>query len=84
MITQQAFFLKIFLLILVQLKKCIAQLKPKWGTEFLYTFQKAKTIINNVKNFKEYILRIILLSDGLDFHHENTIIYIENDVSIFK
>ena len=61
--------------------ECIANLKPKGGTEFLYAFQKAKTIIDNAKNYKGYIPRIILLTDGLDFHHVETINYIGNDVS---
>lgn len=61
--------------------KCIAHLKAQGGTEFLYAFQKAKTIIDNVKNYKGYIPRIILLTGGLDLYHEKTINYFENDAS---
>ena len=61
--------------------ECIKKLKPRGGTEFLPAFQEAKTVVNNVRDSKGYTPVIILLTDGLDFHPEETIKYIENDVS---
>ena len=60
--------------------KCISELKPDGFTLFKNSFEKAKTILDKI-NRVNYIPIIILLTDGLDHGYEDTIDYIENEVS---
>ena len=59
---------------------CLEKLKPEGSTLFMNAFKETKEIIENLDR-KEYIPIIILLTDGLDHKHEETIDYIENEVS---
>ena len=61
---------------------CLNKLNPCGRTYFINAFKEAKKILEKLKDKKEYIPVIILLTDGLDFNSEETIKYIENDVSI--
>ena len=61
---------------------CFNNLKPGGNTYFISAFKEAKIILENI-NRNEYIPVIILLTDGLDNHPNDTINYLKNDVSIF-
>ena len=62
------------------IQNCIKKLKPDGSTLFINAFKEAKEIIDNLDR-KEFIPMIILLTDGLDHKHEETIKYIKNEVS---
>jgi len=61
---------------------CLSKLNPCGRTYFINAFKEAKKLLEKLKDKKEYIPVIILLTDGLDFNSEETLKYIENDVSI--
>jgi len=58
----------------------LSKLKPKNATLFVNAFKEAKLILESI-NRTEYIPIIILLTDGLDHEHQETINYIKNNVS---
>ena len=60
---------------------CLTRLSPDGGTYFKKAFEAAKNIVEEINKKKEYIPVIILLTDGLDFEPEETINYIEKEVS---
>lgn len=60
--------------------KCVDNLKPTGGTYFYPAFIMAKPIVDEIKK-KGNIPVIILLTDGLDFEHEKTLNYIQNEVN---
>ena len=65
------------------LNSCLERLKPDGFTTFKNAFEKAFDLISSPNfNRNDYIPIIILLTDGLDHGHEETIPYIEK-VSIF-
>ena len=65
------------------LYSCLKRLKPDGFTEFKNAFEKAFELICSPSfNRNDYIPVIILLTDGLDHGHEETIPFIEK-VSIF-
>ena len=51
------------------------------NSNFKKAFEAAKNIVEEINKKKEYIPVIILLTDGLDFEPEETINYIEKEVS---
>ena len=61
---------------------CLSNLCPNGCTEFAKAFKKAKEILDEIHNKREYIPVIILLTDGIDFYPKKTINYIKNEVSI--
>ena len=58
-------------------------MEPRGGTVFKAAFIEAEKIVKDIKDKKEYMPIIILLTDGDDFHPKETIEYIKTNVSIF-
>ena len=63
--------------------KCLSELEANGGTVFENAFKKAKEILEEINDKKEYIPVIILLTDGIDFYPEKTNNYIKDKVSLF-
>ena len=63
-------------------KMCLSELSTGGGTEFKEAFSEAQLLVDEINNKKEYIPIIILLTDGDDFHPEETIEKVEK-VSLF-
>jgi len=60
-------------------EKCVNKLDAYGCTYFKYAFEKAKEIVDQLKN-RNYIPVIILLTDGIDFEPQNTINYIHDEL----
>lgn len=65
------------------IKDYCLELEPRGGTVFKAAFIEAEKIVKDIKDKKEYMPIIILLTDGDDFHPKETIEYIKTNVSIF-
>ena len=62
------------------LEKCLQNLKPEKGTHFINAFKAAKTILETAER-KEHLPIVILLTDGLDHHYDETKKYLKDEVS---
>ena len=58
--------------------ECLLKLYPSGGTEFKEAFKEAKKLLDEINNNKQYRPIIILLTDGEDFHPNETIEYVKN------
>ena len=63
-------------------KMSLANLYPRGGTEFKKAFEESKKILDIINIQKQYRPIIILLTDGEDFHPNETIEFVKN-VSYF-